>query len=137
MEQGPELAQALRDTILGQEISVLPAAVAQNQGMIIRCPATTRFHTFAATFWSDFKGVVDNPFGLLWLLTGFSIVALAAWASLHPATVPMAIANPLLVVVGGFLVYFAWRGLRSLSRSVRVGRDPLAFDADQEDSLDE
>ena len=36
MEQDPELAQALRDTILGQEISMLPAAVAQNQGLIIR-----------------------------------------------------------------------------------------------------
>ena len=36
MEQDPELAQALRDTILGQEISALPAAVAQNQGLIIR-----------------------------------------------------------------------------------------------------
>ena len=36
MEQDPELAQALRDTILGQEISTLPAAVAQNQGLIIR-----------------------------------------------------------------------------------------------------
>ena len=35
MEQDPELAQALRDTILGQEISALPAAVAQNQGLII------------------------------------------------------------------------------------------------------
>ena len=35
MEQDPELAQALRDTILGQEISMLPAAVAQNQGLII------------------------------------------------------------------------------------------------------
>ena len=36
MEQDSELAQALRDTILGQEISMLPAAVAQNQGLIIR-----------------------------------------------------------------------------------------------------
>ena len=36
MEQDPELARALRDTILGQEISMLPAAVAQNQGLIIR-----------------------------------------------------------------------------------------------------
>ena len=36
MEQDPELAQALRDTILGQEISMLPAAIAQNQGLIIR-----------------------------------------------------------------------------------------------------
>ena len=36
MEQDPELAQAIRDTILGQEISMLPAAVAQNQGLIIR-----------------------------------------------------------------------------------------------------
>ena len=36
MEQDPELAQALRDTILGQEVSMLPAAVAQNQGLIIR-----------------------------------------------------------------------------------------------------
>ena len=36
MEQDPELAQALRDTILGQEIAMLPAAVAQNQGLIIR-----------------------------------------------------------------------------------------------------
>jgi hypothetical protein len=36
MEQDPELAQALRDSILGQEISMLPAAVAQNQGLIIR-----------------------------------------------------------------------------------------------------
>ena len=36
MEQDPELAQALRDTILGQEISMLPAAVAQNQGLIIQ-----------------------------------------------------------------------------------------------------
>ena len=36
MEQDPELAQALRDTILGQEISMLPSAVAQNQGLIIR-----------------------------------------------------------------------------------------------------
>ena len=36
MEQDPALAQALRDTILGQEISMLPAAVAQNQGLIIR-----------------------------------------------------------------------------------------------------
>ena len=36
MEQDPQLAQALRDTILGQEISMLPAAVAQNQGLIIR-----------------------------------------------------------------------------------------------------
>ena len=36
MEHDPELAQALRDTILGQEISMLPAAVAQNQGLIIR-----------------------------------------------------------------------------------------------------
>ena len=36
MEQDPELAQALRDTILSQEISMLPAAVAQNQGLIIR-----------------------------------------------------------------------------------------------------
>ena len=35
MEQDPELAQALRDTILGQEISALPAAVAQNQSLII------------------------------------------------------------------------------------------------------
>ena len=35
-EQDPELARALRDTILGQEISMLPAAVAQNQGLIIR-----------------------------------------------------------------------------------------------------
>ena len=31
MEQDPELAQALRDTILGQEISMLPSAVAQNR----------------------------------------------------------------------------------------------------------
>ena len=36
MEQDPELAQALRDSILGQEISMLPTAVAQNQGLIIR-----------------------------------------------------------------------------------------------------
>ena len=36
MEQDPALAQALRDTILGQEIPMLPAAVAQNQGLIIR-----------------------------------------------------------------------------------------------------
>lgn len=36
MEQDPDLAQALRDRVLGQEISVLPAAVAQNQGLIIR-----------------------------------------------------------------------------------------------------
>ena len=36
MEQDPELAQALRDTILGQEISMLPSAVAQKQGLIIR-----------------------------------------------------------------------------------------------------
>ena len=36
MEQDSELAQALRDTILGQEISMLPAAAAQNQGLIIR-----------------------------------------------------------------------------------------------------
>ena len=36
MEQDPELAQALRDRVLGQEISMLPAAVAQNQGLIIR-----------------------------------------------------------------------------------------------------
>lgn len=36
MEQDPELAQALKDTILGQEISMLPPAVAQNQGLIIR-----------------------------------------------------------------------------------------------------
>ena len=36
MEQDPELAQARRDTILGQEISVLPAEVAQKQGVIIR-----------------------------------------------------------------------------------------------------
>ena len=36
MEQDPELAQALRDTILGQEVSMLPAVVAQNQGLIIR-----------------------------------------------------------------------------------------------------
>ena len=36
MEQDPELARALRDTILGQEISMLPTAVAQNQGLIIR-----------------------------------------------------------------------------------------------------
>ena len=36
MEQDPELAQALRDTILGQKISMLPDAVAQNQGLIIR-----------------------------------------------------------------------------------------------------
>ena len=36
MEQDPELAQALRDRVLGQEISTLPAAVAQNQGLIIR-----------------------------------------------------------------------------------------------------
>ena len=36
MEQDPELARALRDTILGQEISMLPAAVAQNQGLIIQ-----------------------------------------------------------------------------------------------------
>ena len=36
MEQDPALAQALRDTILGQEISMLPAAVTQNQGLIIR-----------------------------------------------------------------------------------------------------
>ena len=36
MEQDPELAQALRDTILGHEVSMLPAAVAQNQGLIIR-----------------------------------------------------------------------------------------------------
>ena len=36
MEQDPELARALRDTILGQETSMLPTAVAQNQGLIIR-----------------------------------------------------------------------------------------------------
>ena len=36
MEQDPELAQALRNTILGQEISMLPATVAQNQVLIIR-----------------------------------------------------------------------------------------------------
>ena len=36
MEQDPELARALRDTILGQEISMLPAAMAQNQGLIIQ-----------------------------------------------------------------------------------------------------
>lgn len=36
MEQDPELAQALRDRVLGQEISTLPAAVAQNQVLIIR-----------------------------------------------------------------------------------------------------
>ena len=36
MEQDPDLAQALRDRVLGQEISMLPAAVAQNQGLIIR-----------------------------------------------------------------------------------------------------
>lgn len=36
MEQDPELAQALRDRVLGQDISMLPAAVAQNQGLIIR-----------------------------------------------------------------------------------------------------
>ena len=36
MDQDPDLAQALRDTILGQEISMLPTAVAQNQGLIIR-----------------------------------------------------------------------------------------------------
>ena len=36
MEQDPELAQALRERVLGQEISTLPAAVAQNQGLIIR-----------------------------------------------------------------------------------------------------
>ena len=31
-----EMGRALRDTILGQKISMLPAAVAQNQGLIIR-----------------------------------------------------------------------------------------------------
>ena len=36
MEQDPELAQALMDRVLGQEISELPAAVAQNQGLVIR-----------------------------------------------------------------------------------------------------
>ena len=36
MEQDPDLAQVLRDNVLGQEISMLPAAVAQNQGLIIR-----------------------------------------------------------------------------------------------------
>ena len=36
MEQDPESAQELRPRILGQEISMLPAAVAQNQGLIIR-----------------------------------------------------------------------------------------------------
>ena len=36
MEQDPELAQAIRERILGEEISMLPAAVAQNQGLIIR-----------------------------------------------------------------------------------------------------
>ena len=36
MEQDPELAQALRERILGEEILTLPAAVAQNQGLIIR-----------------------------------------------------------------------------------------------------
>ena len=36
MEQDPELGQVLRERILGQELSMLPAAVAQNQGLIIR-----------------------------------------------------------------------------------------------------
>ena len=36
MEQDPELAQALRERVLGQEISMLPSAVAQNQSLIIR-----------------------------------------------------------------------------------------------------
>ena len=36
MELDPELAQALRERILGEEILMLPAAVAQNQGLIIR-----------------------------------------------------------------------------------------------------
>ena len=73
-----------------------------------------RFSGLASVFWGDFKRAVDNPWGLLWLLIGFSILALAAWANIAPATVPTAMLTPLLVVFVGFLAYFAWRGVRVL-----------------------
>ncbi len=73
-----------------------------------------------SAFWRDFRPVLDNPFGLLWVLTGFSILALAVWGSFHPATVPTATLAPLMVVFSGFIAYFAWRGVkRRVRRTVR------------------
>ena len=75
---------------------------------VARCPITT--------FWSDFKRAIDNPFGLLWMLTGFSILGIAVWASLAPATAPVTLWLPLVTLLCLYLVYFTWSGLKPLWR---------------------
>ena len=68
-----------------------------------------------AIFWGDLKRGLDNPFGLLWLMTGFSILAIAVWASIDPATAPVALWLPLMTVLCGYLVAFGLCGAKTLT----------------------
>ena len=77
--------------------------------------ATAKSHAHLSALWSDCKRSADNPLGLLWLLSGFSILAIAVWASINPATAPVALWLPLTTVVCGFLVAFGLCGAKALA----------------------
>ena len=72
------------------------------------------------TLRGDFKAVIDNPFGLLWLLTAFGLLALAGWVEIHSVTAPTEVAVPLSVVCGGFVFYFVGCGVKALAVRVKV-----------------
>ena len=118
MEGLPELIESIGSDIIASGIckGVAPA--------IRFCKpyaATAKAKTRAlwSAFWSDFKRALDNPFGLLWLLSGCSMLAIAGWASIDPATAPTALWSPLAIVLAGFLTYFTLCGAKTLAVRLR------------------